>query len=54
MTSRFKAFRANRSGATAIEYALIAALIALSIVAALLTLPSHLNHIFNEVSTNLS
>jgi pilus assembly protein Flp/PilA len=35
MTDQLKRFLANRSGATAIEYALLASLIAVAIIAAL-------------------
>jgi pilus assembly protein Flp/PilA len=40
-------------GATAIEYGLIAALIAVAIVAALLVLGPHLATVFGTVSTSL-
>jgi pilus assembly protein Flp/PilA len=50
----FKKFVANESGATAIEYALIASLIAVAIIAALRVLGTSLQNTFNEVSTNLS
>jgi pilus assembly protein Flp/PilA len=53
MTHRFKAFLANEAGATAIEYALIASLIALGIVAALNALTVKIDNTFNEVSGNL-
>jgi pilus assembly protein Flp/PilA len=49
-----KKFIANESGATAIEYALIASLIAVAIIAALRVLGTSLQNTFNEVSTNLS
>lgn len=53
MTSRIKMFFANESGATAIEYALIASLIALVIIASLTAVSSKLTATFNEVSANL-
>ena len=53
MAGRFKAFLANRSGATAIEYGLITALIAVAIIATLIALTSNITNTFNEVSGNL-
>jgi pilus assembly protein Flp/PilA len=47
-------FVANESGATAIEYALIASLVAVAIIAAVTTLGKKLQNTFNEVSSNLS
>ena len=44
---------ANESGATAIEYALIASLIAVAIIVSLTALGTQLNSTFNEVSGNL-
>jgi pilus assembly protein Flp/PilA len=49
-----KKFVANESGATAIEYALIASLVAVAIIAAVTTLGKKLQNTFNEVSSNLS
>ena len=49
-----KAFLQNESGATAIEYGLIAALIAVAIIGALQFLGTSLNNTFNAVSNNLS
>ncbi len=43
----------NNSGATAIEYALIASLIAVAIIVSLTVLGSQLQNTFNEVSSNL-
>ncbi|MGO8801290.1 MAG: Flp family type IVb pilin [Roseiarcus sp.] len=43
----------NDSGATAIEYALIASLIAVAIIVSLTVLGSQLQNTFNEVSSNL-
>jgi len=47
-------FANDESGATAIEYGLIAALVAVAIIAALNTLSSQLNSTFSKVSTQLS
>jgi pilus assembly protein Flp/PilA len=52
----FKTIRkliADDSGATAIEYGLIAALIAVAAVGAMTTLGSNLGKLFNNVATNL-
>jgi pilus assembly protein Flp/PilA len=46
-------FFANRSGATAIEYALIAAGISLAIIAAVNGLGSTLNTSFSNLNTSL-
>lgn len=46
-------FIADRSGATAIEYGLIAALIALAITAGATTLGGSLNSAFASISTKL-
>ncbi|MGO8801052.1 MAG: Flp family type IVb pilin [Roseiarcus sp.] len=48
-----KNFVANESGATAIEYALIASLIAVAIILSVTALGSKLQNTFNEVSSNL-
>jgi pilus assembly protein Flp/PilA len=53
MFDRVKAFLSDDSGATAIEYALIASLIALGIVASLHALTVKIDNTFNEVSGNL-
>jgi pilus assembly protein Flp/PilA len=44
----------NRAGATAIEYGLIAALIAVVTIAGLTTLGSNLNKKYNYIATNIS
>jgi pilus assembly protein Flp/PilA len=44
---------ADESGATAIEYALIASLIAVAIIVSITVLGSQLQNTFNEVSSNL-
>jgi pilus assembly protein Flp/PilA len=53
MIKSVKKFIANESGATAIEYALIASLIAVAIITALTTLGGKLSTTFGEVSSNL-
>jgi pilus assembly protein Flp/PilA len=47
-------FVKNESGATAIEYGLIAALVAVAIIGALGLLGNDLGNTFNSVSNNLS
>ena len=47
-------FVRDESGATAIEYGLIAALIAVGIIAAATTLGNSLSSIFNRISTRLN
>jgi len=49
----FRKLVANRKGATAIEYGLIAALIAVAAIAAMQGLGSSLNNTFTNVSTNM-
>ena len=53
MIKSLKSFVANESGATAIEYALIASLIAVFIIGALTALGTKLSCEFNEVATSL-
>jgi pilus assembly protein Flp/PilA len=53
MTKRLKLFVINNAGATAIEYGLIAALIAVFIIGALQVLGTGLSSEFTEVSGNL-
>ena len=48
-----KSFIRNESGATAIEYGLIAALIAVAIIASLKALGSDLSALFTNVGGNL-
>jgi pilus assembly protein Flp/PilA len=45
---------ADESGATAIEYALIASLVAIAIVGALTVIGTKLSNTFNEVGSNLN
>jgi pilus assembly protein Flp/PilA len=51
--STFVAFLKNDSGATAIEYGLIAAGISVAIIAVVNGLGTQLNNTFNSVSTQL-
>ena len=51
--SKFVAFLKNESGATAIEYGLIAAGISIAIIAVVNTLGSTLNAKFESISTQL-
>jgi len=51
--SKFVAFLKNESGATAIEYGLIAAGISIAIIAVVNTLGSTLNAKFDSISTQL-
>ncbi|WP_246731570.1 Flp family type IVb pilin [Methylocapsa sp. S129] len=53
MIDRLKRFLADASGATAIEYAMIAAMIALTIVVSLTAVTGGIKNVFNEVSGNL-
>jgi pilus assembly protein Flp/PilA len=54
MISSLKKFVANESGATAIEYALLCALVAIVIVGALSVIGTKLSNTFNEVASNLN
>jgi pilus assembly protein Flp/PilA len=54
MSNFMKRFAADESGATAIEYGLIAALISVAIVAALTTLGGKLTSTFTTVSDKLT
>jgi pilus assembly protein Flp/PilA len=51
MIKSLKSFVANESGATAIEYALIASLIAVAIIVSLTAVSGSLQNVFSEVST---
>jgi pilus assembly protein Flp/PilA len=53
MTNMLKRFIRNESGATAIEYGLIAALIALAIVAGAGALGDNLGDRFNDIAKHL-
>jgi pilus assembly protein Flp/PilA len=54
MTNLLNRFAKDESGATAIEYGLIAALIAVVIITALRTIGSNLNTAFTTIGTNLA
>ncbi len=53
MKSIIKRFATDESGATAIEYGLIAAIVGIGIIVGLGNLKNGLNNIFNNVNTNL-
>ncbi len=53
MTKFTKSFLNNESGATAIEYGLIAALIAVVAIGAMTAIGSNLNGTFTNVANNL-
>jgi pilus assembly protein Flp/PilA len=52
--SALKRFARDDSGATAVEYAIIAGLIFLVIIAAVAAVGTALTNTFNEVATNLT
>ena len=54
MFAKFSKLVRDESGATAIEYGLIAALIAVVIIGALTTVGKNLSGVFNSVATKLS
>jgi pilus assembly protein Flp/PilA len=54
MTNLLNRFAKDESGATAIEYGLIAALIAVVIISALRTIGTNLNAAFVQIGTNLA
>jgi pilus assembly protein Flp/PilA len=54
MTNLFNRFAKDESGATAIEYALIAALIALAIISGATSLGSAISTKFTSIGTSLS
>jgi pilus assembly protein Flp/PilA len=54
MKSLFSRFVKDESGATAIEYGLIAALIAVVIITAVTTVGTNLTSTFNTIATKLS
>ena len=53
MFKSVKSFAGNESGVTAIEYALIASLIAVFIITAVQTVGTNLSTVFNEVGATL-
>lgn len=54
MLSQIKSFVMNEDGATAIEYGLIAGLIAVAIVTAVTLVGTNLNSMFGKVNTALA
>lgn len=54
MKTLMKRFASDENGATAIEYGLIAALVAVGIIASLQTLKNNLNTTFTNVGTALT
>ena len=54
MNKIFKHFSKDESGATAIEYALIAAIVGIGIIVALQSMTSGLNATFNQTATDLN
>ena len=54
MTELFARYAKDESGATAIEYGLIAALISVVIIGVLSTIGTKLTAKFNDIATNLS
>jgi pilus assembly protein Flp/PilA len=54
MKTLFSRFASDESGATAIEYGMIAALIAVVIIAALKTLGNNLSNKFTQITTNMN
>lgn len=54
MLSIFRSFAKDESGATAIEYGLIAALVSVAAITALTAMGSSLNSMFTKVSTELN
>jgi pilus assembly protein Flp/PilA len=53
MKQLFKRYKEDESGATAIEYGLIAALISVVIIGVLSTIGTSLTRKFNEIATQL-
>jgi pilus assembly protein Flp/PilA len=53
LTRHIFALLKNEAGATAIEYGLIAALIAVAVIATVTTVGTNLNSTFNSVAQNL-
>lgn len=54
MSKLFSRFLKDESGATAIEYGLIAALISVAIIAGATTLGNTLSSTFNDISTKMN
>jgi pilus assembly protein Flp/PilA len=54
MKSLFARFAKDESGATAIEYGLIATLIAVALIVGATAVGTSLNTVFNDISTKIS
>jgi pilus assembly protein Flp/PilA len=54
MLKKFRNFLRDKSGVTAIEYGLIAALVAVAIIGGVTLLGQSLNNMFNDVGTTVS
>jgi len=54
MTGFVRRFWCDQSGATAIEYGLIVALISVVVITAVSTLGKHLNNAFGKINTGLA
>ncbi len=54
MTNLFARFVSDESGATAIEYGLIAALISVAIISAATTLGTNISSTFNKVAAKMT
>jgi pilus assembly protein Flp/PilA len=50
---RVQAFLSDESGVTAIEYALIASLIAVAVIGAVTTVGTNVNKVFTEIGNTL-
>jgi pilus assembly protein Flp/PilA len=53
MTKLLKSFLANESGATVVEYALLAGLMGLAIIASITVIGGKLSNTFNSVAGNI-
>lgn len=54
MSKAIKLFISDDSGATAIEYGLIAALVAMAVITAMTTLGTNLGNTWNKVAENVN
>jgi pilus assembly protein Flp/PilA len=54
ITRTFLALQGDRKGVTAVEYGLIAGLIAVAIIAAITLLGTNLSNLFHNIATNVS
>ena len=53
MTAICRAFKTDERGATAIEYALLAALVGIAIIASTGTMGNHISDDFNEIGNTI-